>query len=137
MSSGSRIRGASRSLALDIVAIVEITVPVAASPMFASSRTSANGISPEAESRKKRAKIGTAIDIARTGSFDAAIIDINLDGSMTYPVADILKARAIPFAFTTGYGKNGIDNAYSKVPILPKPFSRDQLETLLNGLLPR
>ena len=83
------------------------------------------------------AKIGTAIDIARTGSFDAAIIDINLDGSMTYPVADILKARAIPFAFTTGYGKNGIDTAYSKVPILPKPFSRDQLETLLNGLLPR
>jgi CheY-like chemotaxis protein len=82
------------------------------------------------------AKIGAALDIARTGSFDAAIIDINLDGSMTYPVADILKERSIPFAFTTGYGKNGIDNAYSKVPILPKPFSRDQLEMLLRGLLP-
>jgi DNA-binding response OmpR family regulator len=82
------------------------------------------------------AKIGAALDIARTGSFDAAIIDINLDGSMTYPVAEILKERSIPFAFTTGYGRNGIDTAYSKIPILPKPFSRDQLESLMNGLLP-
>src|SRR5688500_10271654 len=83
------------------------------------------------------AKGGSAIGIARTGSCADAVIDSNVDGSMTYPGADILKARAIPVAFTTGYGKNGIDNAYSKVPILPKPFSRDQLETLLNGLLPR
>ncbi|HYM99147.1 MAG TPA: response regulator [Aestuariivirgaceae bacterium] len=82
------------------------------------------------------AKIDAAMKVARTGSFDAAIIDINLDGSMTYPVADILRERAIPFAFTTGYGRTAIDNAYSEIPILQKPFSHDQLKNVVSRLLP-
>jgi DNA-binding NtrC family response regulator len=82
------------------------------------------------------AQIDAAIGLAQTGSFDAAIVDINLDGSMTYPVADILKERAIPFAFTTGYGRTAVDNAYAEVPILHKPFSPDQLEALVTRLLP-
>jgi DNA-binding response OmpR family regulator len=81
------------------------------------------------------AKIDAAMSMARTGSFDAAIIDVNLDGSMTYPVADILRERTIPFAFTTGYGRTAIDNTYSDVPILQKPFSRDQLESVVSRLL--
>ena len=43
------------------------------------------------------AQIDAAIGLAQTGSFDAAIVDINLDGSMTYPVADILKERSDTF----------------------------------------
>jgi DNA-binding NtrC family response regulator len=82
------------------------------------------------------AKIDAAMKVARSGSFDAAIIDINLDGAMTYPVADILRERAIPFAFTTGYGRTAIDNAYSEVPILQKPFSHDQLKSVVLRLLP-
>jgi DNA-binding NtrC family response regulator len=81
------------------------------------------------------AKIDAAMKVARTGSFDAAIIDINLDGAMTYPVADILRERAIPFAFTTGYGRTAIDNAYSDVPVLQKPFSHDQLKAVVSRLL--
>jgi hypothetical protein len=39
---------------------VEINVPVAARPMSARRRTRAKGTRPDAESRKKSAKIGTA-----------------------------------------------------------------------------
>lgn len=81
-------------------------------------------------------KIDAAMRLARTGSFDAAIIDINLDGSMTYPVADILRERAIPFAFTTGYGRTAIDDAYADVPVLHKPFGPDELEAVVTQLLP-
>jgi CheY-like chemotaxis protein len=82
------------------------------------------------------AKIDAAMRLAETGSFEAAIIDINLDGAMTYPVADILRKREIPFAFTTGYGPNAIDDAYAQVPILHKPFSHDQLKAMVRKLLP-
>jgi CheY-like chemotaxis protein len=82
------------------------------------------------------AKIDAAMRLAETGAFEAAIIDINLDGTMTYPVADILRKRDIPFAFTTGYGRNAIDDAYAQVPILHKPFSHDQLKAMVRKLLP-
>jgi hypothetical protein len=55
---------------------------------------------------------------------------------MTYPVADILREREIPFAFTTGYGRTAIDHSYSGVPILHKPFSPDQLQAVVSRLLP-
>jgi DNA-binding response OmpR family regulator len=82
------------------------------------------------------AKIDAALHLAQTGSFDAAIIDINLDGALTYPVADILREREIPFAFTTGYGRTAINHSYSGVPILHKPFSPDQLQAVVSRLLP-
>jgi CheY-like chemotaxis protein len=81
-------------------------------------------------------KLEAAVAIARSGSFDAAIIDVNLNGVLTYPVADILRERSIPFAFTTGYGRNGIEAAYCEVPVLQKPFSRDQLQAVVSRLLP-
>jgi CheY-like chemotaxis protein len=81
-------------------------------------------------------KFDAALELAQTGSFDAAIVDINLDGAMTYPVADVLRQREIPFAFTTGYGRSVIDQSYSEVPILHKPFSPDQLQAVVNRLLP-
>jgi CheY-like chemotaxis protein len=82
------------------------------------------------------AKIDAAIQLAQTGSFDAAIIDINLDGAVTYPVADILREREIPFAFITGYGRSAINHSYSEVPILHKPFGPDQLQAVVDRLLP-
>jgi CheY-like chemotaxis protein len=39
---------------------------------------------------------------------DLAILDVNLNGEETYPLADSLAARAIPFIFATGYGSSGI-----------------------------
>jgi hypothetical protein len=41
--------------------------------------------------------------------FDWAILDVNLDGQPSYPVADILKRTRVPFAFATGYGAKGLD----------------------------
>ena len=49
---------------------------------------------------------------ARSGSFDLALLDENLRGVPVYPVAAVLLARAIPFAFVTGYGSNGVDAAH-------------------------
>jgi two-component sensor histidine kinase len=36
--------------------------------------------------------------------FDAAVLDVNVDGEMVFPVARSLKTRGTPFVFLTGYG---------------------------------
>ena len=60
-TSGSSTSGTSRSRARELTAIEEISAPVAARPRSASTSTRQSGGSAAAESRKKRAKTGTAI----------------------------------------------------------------------------
>src|SRR5271165_2043073 len=49
-------------------------------------------------------QLGEAVSLARSGSFDLAFLDLNLRGVPSYPVAQALRERGIPFAFVTGYG---------------------------------
>jgi hypothetical protein len=36
---------------------------------------------------------------------DVAVLDVNLSGQKSFPIADALVARSVPFAFSTGYHK--------------------------------
>ncbi len=72
-----------------------------------------------------------ALGAARTGTFDLAIIDVNLDGKPSYPIADVLKERGIPFVFATGYGAGGLDPKFTGTPVLAKPFAMSDLQRLL------
>src|SRR5689334_16591820 len=45
-----------------------------------------------------------ALALARTAAFDVALLDINLNGQQSFPVADAIRARGLPFLFATGYG---------------------------------
>lgn len=72
---------------------------------------------------------------AESGSFDAAILDVNLNGTMSYPVAEILARRHIPFIFATGYGRSGLDEAFGAIPALEKPFASSDLETALASVM--
>lgn len=69
--------------------------------------------------------------------FDAALLDLNLDGFRSYPVADVLAARGVPFAFATGYGGSGLRDVDRQRPLLVKPFRSAGLEAMLVRLLPR
>ena len=44
------------------------------------------------------------LDIAGSAELDGAILDVNLAGKNSYLVAEALKRRGVPFAFTTGDG---------------------------------
>lgn len=68
-------------------------------------------------------------------TFDAAILDVNLGGDQTYPIAAALAERGIPFAFSTGYGAAGVPEAFQIFPILAKPFRRSDLEQTLAAAL--
>jgi len=77
------------------------------------------------------ARLDEAVRLAGTERFDLALVDVNLNGEMSYPVADVLGSRGIPFVFATGYGASGLDPRYRHVPALAKPFSRADLEKII------
>jgi CheY-like chemotaxis protein len=81
------------------------------------------------------ATVNEALGAARGQKLDAALLDVNLDGVMVYPVAEELMARAIPFGFATGYGGAISKKPWADRPVLPKPFSRIALEKLIAGLV--
>jgi CheY-like chemotaxis protein len=76
-----------------------------------------------------------ACEVARTGSFDLAILDVNLDGEPSFPIADTLRSRGIPFAFATGYGSKGLEAAFANVPSLAKPFVAEDVDRLISELV--
>jgi CheY-like chemotaxis protein len=89
----------------------------------------------ECEIADAPARLDEAVSAAQTGAFDLALVDLNLGGQLAYPVADILKARRIPFVFVTGYGSRGIEPAYANIPVLQKPFHREDLEAVISQVL--
>ena len=76
--------------------------------------------------------LNDAMEKAKSLEFDVAILDVNLNNSDTGPVAQIVRARGIPFVFATGYGPAGIPKPFhDDVPILGKPFQQSDLESIL------
>lgn len=62
---------------------------------------------------------------------DGALLDVNLGGELVYPVAEILTARHIPFAFATGYGALP-DGRFADVPVLAKPVNQAKLKDVVD-----
>jgi CheY-like chemotaxis protein len=75
--------------------------------------------------------IDEALALARDAAVDVAILDVNLNGSPVYPVADTLMARRVPFIFSTGYGEQGLPESYRDCQLLQKPFQLENLERAL------
>jgi PAS domain S-box-containing protein len=73
-------------------------------------------------------KLTDAKAALRKGDIDAAMLDVNLDGELVYPLADMLLAERIPFVFLTGYGPESIDRRYSHIRVLRKPVDTQLLE---------
>lgn len=77
-------------------------------------------------------RLGSALDLAESADFDAAVLDVDLAGVKVWPAADVLAARRIPFVLLTGYdGGDAAPGMLARIPRLTKPFTS---ATLLQGL---
>ena len=70
--------------------------------------------------------------LAQTEEMDAALLDVNLDGEMSWEVAAILKKRGNPFAFSTGYDEADLlpENLVG-TRIVTKPYQMYEVEQSL------
>jgi two-component sensor histidine kinase len=81
------------------------------------------------------ARVDQALAMIEAEAVDAVVLDVNLNGEKSYPVADALAARGVPFVFSTGYNKNNLHTGCLGFPMLQKPFERSQLGDALAKLL--
>jgi DNA-binding response OmpR family regulator len=81
--------------------------------------------------------IEPALKLIENAGFDVAILDVNLNGDETYPIADALAAREIPFLFASGYRAVRLRDEYRGIPSLQKPFDQQELERTLAAALGR
>ena len=62
---------------------------------------------------------------------DAALLDVNVAGTQVFPIAEALKARGVPFVFSTGYGEGGLPDEWRGQPTLQKPFTESAVRDAL------
>jgi len=81
-------------------------------------------------------RVDEALLLAQTGEFDAALLDLNLNGEMSWPVAAALKERNIPFAFSTGYNvKKLMPASMQGTIIISKPYEPEQVEDCIRKMI--
>jgi CheY-like chemotaxis protein len=88
------------------------------------------------ESVASAATVDKALALIEAHTFDVAMLDMNLNGSKTYSVADALATRGVPFVFSTGYSGHDMKDGYRDRPVLKKPFRDKELLDMLTRLFP-
>jgi two-component sensor histidine kinase/CheY-like chemotaxis protein len=80
-------------------------------------------------------RLSEAMAAAANERFDGAVLDMNLNGEMVYPLAELLTKQSVPFVFVTGYAPRNIDPKFTAVPILQKPVVQEDLAGILQDVL--
>ena len=80
-------------------------------------------------------QLETGLRAAEASVFDVAVLDMNLGGKSSLPIADLLADRRIPFLFVTGYGPGAWFGRHENASKLQKPFTDLQLIAALHGLV--
>ena len=78
------------------------------------------------------ATVADALAIIASEPIDGALLDANLDGTSSAPIADMLNARDVPFVVCTGYGMLQLGaEVLEAAPRVAKPYrTLDLAETM-------
>ena len=87
------------------------------------------------ESVTAAAAVDQALALIETQVFDAAMLDMNLNGNTSHSVAEALVARGVPFVYSTGNKGDAVRDGYRDRPVLKKPFKYSELVEILTRLL--
>jgi CheY-like chemotaxis protein len=71
------------------------------------------------------------------GEIDGVLLDVNLNGLDSYPIADELETLGVPIILMTGYGSPSIPARYRRYPRLTKPFGyQDLIDMMVKVCVP-
>jgi DNA-binding response OmpR family regulator len=77
------------------------------------------------------ARLDAALKAAAEEDLDIALLDVNLAGQRSFPVADVLEKRGVPFIFVSGYGEHGLEAPHNNRPVIQKPFSPESMNAAI------
>jgi CheY-like chemotaxis protein len=80
-------------------------------------------------------RFNEALEKVDSTAFDVAILDMNLNGQQTLPIAEEFARREKRFVFATGYALPSVPGALKKVPVLQKPFRQEDLARAISEAL--
>ena len=82
--------------------------------------------------------IEEALAILKGGGLDGVLLDANLNGESSAPIAAALNVASVPFVVATGYGSRELgDDALNAAPRIIKPFGKAELEATLAAAFTR
>ena len=79
--------------------------------------------------------VADGLDLAESAKLDGAILDVNLAGESSYPLANALKLRGVPVAFATGDSGIDEDAGFADPILLNKPFMFEDVKAVVGRLL--
>lgn len=81
-------------------------------------------------------RLPQATRMAQNVEADVAILDINLDGRRSFPVAQMLRERGVKLLFASGYGSPGLEPPFLDEIVLKKPFAPNDLRAAIARVAP-
>ena len=70
--------------------------------------------------------VAAALELAEHLMVDVGLLDLNLGGELSYPVATAFARRGVPIIFATAYATCRLGDDWDR-PVLQKPFTEYQL----------
>ena len=81
------------------------------------------------------ARVAPALHAAQSDALDGAVLDVNLAGERSFPIAHLLVARQVPFFFVTGLTSAALPPSLQDVPSLTRPVRTQAFAALVQQIL--
>ena len=79
--------------------------------------------------------VEAALETLSRQTVDAALLDVNLQGELVFPVANALAERGVPFVFVTAHPRGDLPETHRHRPIVPKPYYDAAISAALASVL--
>src|SRR5579864_9135920 len=79
--------------------------------------------------------LAAGLTFAKERDYQLAILDVNLNGRPSFPIADVVRKRGKALLFVTGYGSLGLAADYEGAAVLQKPFGPTELSEAISSAL--
>ncbi|WP_158753093.1 response regulator [Dyella sp. S184] len=82
-------------------------------------------------------RLDAGLLIAKSEAVNVAILDVTLGRADSFPIADALHSRNIPFLFASGHGRESIPERFDGADVLQKPYDMKGIKSALEKLVPK
>jgi DNA-binding response OmpR family regulator len=79
--------------------------------------------------------LAEGLALAQAAVLDMAVLDVDLAGTPSWPIAHELQKRGIPFVFCTGYEILPPEGGLTGSPVFRKPVNETELVAAMNRLM--